>query len=429
MFVARFSFGVSLLLAVSLSDASWAADAQPEPAQATSEKGTSSECNPPCSQARDGQLATIAAQIKNRERGRDNPIEVDPLQVIFRLKMPPLREVDPLAVAFMPSSADRGFEARRSTAPDAIGATCNVEFDMPFPVERAIRFYQVSEDAKKCSRATRNIRSLVTDVGEDAYRALQSASYINNVDHSLSKSVVEDYVSACTKSFQAPPISKLLGADNILRIRQTVGLIRTPSSMCMGAFVGNKVLTAKHCFATSEADGKLSIDASAATTFKTIDGAEYSLKPVGPGKSVLSDIDRDKDWILLTTTDGAKPKAGGLDFHPESASRWQPLILLGLSRYNMALNDKYQPDDAMASLDISPICSVMARDGGYIYHACQTLEGMSGAPLLTMSGGRIVTVGVHTGDAEKVSTACAKKLSARYPNYGIAPSIKPEELR
>jgi hypothetical protein len=379
-----------------------------------------------CAETRDRNFKIIEAEINGRAKPQTPEIEVD----ASHISMPVQKEVDPLEVAFHASDGNFGFETASSEeSAAAITKPCDIEFDMPFPIERAVRFYQTSEDAKKCSRATRNIRSLVADVGADAYKALQSAAYINNSEHNLSRSLVEDYVSACTKPFVAAPNLKLLSPENVLKIRKTVGLIKTPNTMCIGAFVGNVVMTAKHCFETSQVDGNLTIEVSASTDFTTIDGTDYALKPVVPGKTTLLASDRDKDWILLKTVDGRKPEGGGLPFKPALAQRWQPILLLGLSRYNMALANKYEPDQSLATLDISPICAVMARDGAYLYHACQTLEGMSGTPLLSIDNGHLVSIGIHTGDAEKVPTGCGKKLSQRYPNYGIVPNVELEDLK
>jgi hypothetical protein len=334
---------------------------------------------------------------------------------------PPPVEVDPNAVLGQSAKPlGQGFE---SSAINEGDPSCT-SGQMPFHLLRSIVFFVQSKDGMACSAAVRSIRSLKDTYGPDAYETLKTPSYLSNPNHILARRIVESYVDECSKGLQEGAVSKLLTLDNQIRVAKSVGIITTPTQRCMGAIVGSRVLTARHCFAIPEADAGVHqlIPAESAVDFDTLSGDHFSLSFDGSDRSPLREDQRDKDWITLAMNPliTAGPSMS-LGYDPELAQVWQPLVLISMSPYVMALRNDFRSSTSNAVIDISPVCDILAKDGGYIFHACQTLAGMSGAPLLTMKDGLLTVVGIHTGDTQNVQTPCAQSIARRYVNYGVVP--------
>ena len=335
---------------------------------------------------------------------------------------PPPIEVDPRDVLGQSAKPlGQGFE---SSAVKESEPSCTSD-QMPFHLLRSIVFFVQSKDGMACSAAVKNIRSLKDTYGPDAYETLKSPSYLSSADHILARRMVESYVEDCSKGLQEGVVSRLLTLDNQIRAAKNVGIITTPTQRCMGAIVNSRVLTARHCFAAPEADSgiHLLIPTETAIDFDTLSGDHYSLSFDGSDRSPLREDQRDKDWIIMAPNPPitAGPSTS-LGYDPELAQVWQPLVLISMSPYVMALRNDFKSSTSNAVIDISPICDILAKDGAYIFHACQTLAGMSGAPLLTMKDGLLTVVGVHTGDTQNVQTPCAQSIARRYANYGVVPA-------
>jgi hypothetical protein len=388
------------------------------------------------------------------------PIDVDPFEIFpeppstppsagvpsyglenLPTRLPPSQmEVDPNEILPKPSqpslgpAASLGFENApldQPAADTAIGTNeCDITFEMPFEILRSVVFYLLTEDASECSTAVREIRSLGKTFGEDARRQLARGAFLNDPDHELARNLVKRYVDNCSFGLDGPAIGNLITSDSKHKILESVGVIKTPSSSCMGTIVDGHVLTARHCFIVSDQEDRHRVIVpESGVTFTTLDGSKFDLKRLAGLEPDLLESERDKDWILLgLDSHTAFEMKSGIPLKPNLATRWRPLVLLSISPYKLALQGSQTISPDILTIDISPLCSVLARDRDYIFHSCQTLRGMSGSPLLTVDGGQIAIVGIHTGEANKLRSACGEKLSPRYINYGVVPELK-EALR
>lgn len=352
--------------------------------------------------------SSLSSQLLTAEKlkpPRPPPVEVDPNDVLGR-------SVNPIG---------RGFEA--TPIEQAPSDTCMSE-KMPFHLLRSIVFFIQSKDGMACSAAVKSIRSLKNTYGPDAYETLKNPSYLASADHALARRIVEDYVGSCSKGLSEGSVSRLLTLDNQIRAAKNIGIITTPTQRCMGSIVNSRVLTARHCFAKFEADAGAHdlIPIDSAIEFSTLSGESTSLSFDGSDRSPLREDQRDKDWITLAMKAPiTEVPSTSLGYDPDLALLWQPLVLISMSPYVMALQNNFKSSTSTAVIDISPVCDILAKDGNYVFHACQTLAGMSGAPLLTMKDGLLTVVGVHTGDTNSVQTKCAQNVGGRYVNYGVVP--------
>jgi hypothetical protein len=323
----------------------------------------------------------------------------------------------------LPRTIGRGFESDQVRVPVS-NTSCTSE-KMPFALLRSIVFYVRSKDGLACSQAVRTIQSLKQTYGTDSYATLKDPTYLADRNHFMERQMVENYVNDCSKTLQEGAVSQLLTLDNQIKAVKNIGVLTTPAQRCMGSIVKGRVLTARHCVVVPESeDGNHPlIQPDTALDFETLSGDKYSLNFEGSDKSALQETGRDKDWITLGIKGWVQNTATTeLAYNPGLAQIWRPLVLISMSPYAMALRNDFRSNAQNAVIDISPICGILARDGGYIFHACQTLAGMSGAPLLTIEDDRLTVVGVHTGDSSSVKTPCAESVASRFANYGVVPA-------
>jgi hypothetical protein len=382
---------------------------------------------------------------------------VDPLEVRWRL--PPAQPVDPLEVSFPEpvegpvDPLEVGYKSKRvrpveaavislglesapvssaepvsSAAPPPADEQCAANTRRPYELQRSIIFYQMTEEAKKCSEAVRELRSVVKSLGGGGV-ALLSASYLNDPDNLHHRGVVKRYVEGCSYKVEQEVVRKLLGQEGRLAILKAIGTFVATGGACIGTVIGDKLMTARHCFGTGDLrDGANPIQVpEKGFEFTSLDQTVkfHVAKPAAPEADLLRDA-LDKDWILLDLPKNALP-AASISLVTDRAIDWQPLIMVSVSRYREALSaaSPRTPLDAV-TIDIAPTCSVLAKDGNYLFHACQTLRGMSGSPLLTMRDGKVVAIGVHTGESEFIGSACSRQLSTRFKNYGVVPVASTE---
>lgn len=356
--------------------------------------------------------------------------EVDPLRLAAMLgRFTPQVEVDPLQIASLfTTSADgdknnNGFE-NGTLKNDVTAAACKVP-QYPFEINRAIQFFKMTEDAKSCSLAVRTIQSLKISFGQSAYSALKDPKYLADTSHALARNAVESYVEKCTKRFKDPVAQYLLGTENGLQILKSIGLLETDKARCVGTMVEGKILTARHCVSdgTMSQDGAYGmIPKESNIIFSNLLGEQFHVNFDGVDRSSLYENRRDKDWILLNVSN--PPDIGilkSIKIRSDLATVFRPLLLISFSPYTMALRNNYNSLPDNATIDISPICNIMLKDKKYLFHACQTLAGMSGSPLLAVDNGQVAVVGVHTGDTNRVSTPCGQAVAQRYANYGVIP--------
>jgi hypothetical protein len=347
------------------------------------------------------------------------PRIVDPFEVLAQREAqrrdggPILKPVDPFEVA-------RADVASRleSGRPDE---TCEIDFNMPFPVRRALVFYLLTEDARRCSKAVQEIRGYSAKFGRRAELNLESPAFLADPKNADARALVDRYIGACSYKLNDSTVAQLLDTSHRSLIAKAVGTFSTRNGDCVGTVTGSSILTARHCLGR-EKDGEIAVEIpETGFNFRSLDGTiELHVPKPNSAPAALPLDQLEKDWIELAFSVPPEivPK---IPVDLKLAARWQPLLLVSVSRYLQALAQEAVASPNNITFDISPLCSILARDGNILFHSCQTLRGMSGSPLLTMSEGRLSVVGVHSGDAEAVETACGRKLSVKYKNYGIIP--------
>jgi len=386
--------------------------------------------------------------------GARTPVEreVDPQTVLANVglgRMAPRREVDPTTV-LAGFAAERlllpvrradgqsnfsatGFETRgipslaagstkrASDEESKIDDSCAIDTSPPFDVTRAIAFYAFGDSGLACSRAVKEIESYRYTLGEPAYSQLGDAAYLNDPHALFARNMVERYVAGCSRSLDENLVSKVLADSAKLAIKKNIGVLDTPTgAQCIGTVVNERVFTARHCFVEKQVGNMLKISVpSTGVRLTLFDGARLALQPVLENEPDLNPATRTNDIIQLKISGDYKvPPEYQIQARPDATHRWMPLFFVSSSPYKAALNNKPAASPESLVLDVSPICSVLAIDEPFLFHACQTLAGMSGSPLLSSDQGQLIFLGVHSGDATQLPTACGKKLSAHYTNYG-----------
>lgn len=304
---------------------------------------------------------------------------------------------------------------------------CPSTDDMPFDYRRSWAFYLLTQDAKSCSRAVQELRTLSQAFrngtgNADADSALGDPTFLSDAQNVYARGIVERYVNACSYSLaDARAITHLTTPENIQKVRRAIGVIRVGARKCTATVVSGALLTARHCFGSASMDSTLP-ETVANVEFTSLDATVKFRLTTNLKEALLPPEAREDDWIALRLSGQTSDNILSLNFAPQLAQRWQPLILISVSGYAQALANESAVTPEVVRIDISPKCVVQAREGRFIYHSCQTLRGMSGAPLLSMSGADLVVVGVHTGASSGIGTACSVKLSDKYLNYGVVPN-------
>ena len=217
---------------------------------------------------------------------------------------------------------------------------------------------------------------------------------------------------------------------------------------CVGLLLaGDEAVTAAHCFAREGAIDHARAEAAARGSREApvplhLDGSLAVL--VGePGEI------REVGWVgasdgltpvlnaLALDTDILKVRLLGLSLqsHPEpfrtaAARKWDKLLFLvtdhvtldALRQVAAARSEKGAALlGELVRVDPGPACAVVWTGGSCVYHACQTVEGLSGTPLLTEVDGSFTLVGVHNGGNRDPQRApCGFFRADFFPNYGTA---------
>lgn len=365
--------------------------------------------------------------LPSTERGRKEtptspPAPVDPFE--SRVGQPTENSTSALAPSLMPTRPDQlrqlSFETECPSAE---------EENSPFEYRRSWAFYLLTQDARTCSKAVQELRTLskaFRDGTKDpnADMVLGDRTFLGDSKNAYARGIVERYVNSCSYSLSdARAITHLTTEENIQKIRKALGVVRVGENTCMATVVAGNILTARHCFGIAPTDG--SPEVSTKAEFTSLDSTVKLQVMANQKQTLLSPNSLDEDWIALKIADQPVGGTLSLPFAPQLARRWQPLILISVSGYAQALANENSTSSDVVRIDISPKCVVQARERQFIYHSCQTLRGMSGAPLLTMMGTELTVVGVHSGVSSGIRSTCSAKLSQKYINYGVVPSAFP----
>lgn len=175
-------------------------------------------------------------------------------------------------------------------------------------------------------------------------------------------------------------------------LARRVGVIAgaTGKSDCSGIQIdANKVLTAGHCIQVNNGQGGVRDASSAeirAYKFLLRDNKAYAVVRVhsrGPTRQLAD------EWLVLETAEMPSPQgAFPLAPTPESLPPGTPMLVAGLvdSQNGGAASVGFTRGDSCRAVYATPSC---------IVHTCNTVPGLSGAPLFAKASGQWVFAGVH----------------------------------
>lgn len=178
----------------------------------------------------------------------------------------------------------------------------------------------------------------------------------------------------------------------------------------------NKVLTARHCIQVNNGWGGLRDASSAeirAYKFLLRDNKAYAIVRVhsrGPTRQLAD------EWLVLETVEMPSPQgAFPLAPAPESIPPGTPMLVAGL----------IDSQDGRTGFTRGDSCRAVYATPSCIVHTCNTVPGLSGAPLFAKARGQWVFAGVHVrsmGDAD-FRGACAHSASesarSSFTNGGV----------
>ncbi|RDV05304.1 trypsin-like peptidase domain-containing protein [Undibacter mobilis] len=221
------------------------------------------------------------------------------------------------------------------------------------------------------------------------------------------------------------------------------------SLYCLGFnFVGNYVLTARHClvepgevglmlnrYKPSDPDAFIDIDGPLGGTRALVLGEPDKLYPVRLAagfeqEKKLFPFAPEKDTFILEID---APERPGLPAFPVAdAAQWDEIAIPAIfpddavlsdavmSGYGARVNDVI---NGASAVDTSPVCSLVysrISKRPFVFHGCQTRYGYSGGPILRRGPrGAMTLVGVHTGAVDAKKPIDNWPYAVLFPNYGL----------
>lgn len=189
------------------------------------------------------------------------------------------------------------------------------------------------------------------------------------------------------------------------------------------------ILTAKHCIELSSTDpAEPTVFATEAqlTTFRFHLQGRAPLRVEGLASPINMSLDLPNDWVTLRV--GALPAADrpNLPTAPTKIPAGTPLVVAGL----MIISDDDAPSFA-AQFTAGQSCRALYATENCLMHTCNTVPGMSGAPIFSLLDGEWRLVGMHVKAATtdnhshpKCKHFASDSVKGQPSNGGIyAPSI------
>jgi hypothetical protein len=235
---------------------------------------------------------------------------------------------------------------------------------------------------------------------EDFVRWRQFADPQELADQKTLVAQAESYMAACQAPLKRPPVAS--GPD-LTRFVGAFGSSKDSLSVrnCTGTLIGeNFVLTARHCFMSLDASdhpvAMLSSSEIQEQWFELESGESFRYQVCGvrsPDAAALATpYLLPADWIEVTI---AAPKGRALPYNPVIGDlRLDDKLLLPGVNLLLPQNTAIPP---LTTTEVSG-CSVMAVSDACFFHNCQTLPGMSGAPIFAKFGdssGALKLLGIH----------------------------------
>jgi hypothetical protein len=188
-------------------------------------------------------------------------------------------------------------------------------------------------------------------------------------------------------------------------LRERIGVLATSRGAFCSAYLWSPshLITARHCFYTlvetprpdipSVSDGNVYFQrlSEPGTNYEV----QRIVEPSGLSLVPLSDIKTRVDFVYLklindiATAERAPPIA--------DAQAWTPSFIAGYFPYASPISDSGSALPAVDSIRWARAgCAVVRTSGACLYHACQTVQGFSGAPVFSLRDGNVEFAGIHT---------------------------------
>ncbi|RWN24286.1 MAG: hypothetical protein EOR95_33505 [Mesorhizobium sp.] len=303
---------------------------------------------------------------------------------------------------------------------------CTADLNAPFEMRQALANYRASADFDACNKAAAVLVSRQAGLGKQANILWNRMIVRKQVDI---LDIVSNYANACLKKFSDADLKGLLTRQQRSAILDSVGVISSPTGeICVGMLYGSHVVTARHCFAdlTPARWGQIN-KVPDNLKFTSFNQRGYSLSVTRSARTAffkaLSADALDRDFTFLEAEPFDKAAAVGklIKQSKGMAKQWQRIMLVSLQPYLKAIDERTSPSALDPSIDISPTCAVLVKDGNFLLHGCQTEAGMSGTPMLAIDdNNNVVIIGLHTGETANIKGPCEEKYAESFPNYGIA---------
>lgn len=304
--------------------------------------------------------------------------------------------------------------------------------DVPENLSRALREYAKSEACRSCSRMVNALTRLRVREPEWKTRL--------QILHAL----YPRYVEACfggRLTDLGDPRNRL-----VVLLRRDEREVWRPG--CLGFnYVGNLVLTARHCLV----ERSVIEDAEHSQSCIPVTGPLPGTRAVVLGEAGLFDVGvpplglvrqtldffpfrPDQDTAVLEIKGGEERARRVSAFPMDEPREWDAIFIPGLladhREVSAAIRNLEDPDrlrrviEEGSAVNTSPLCMLAfptRTAEPFVYHACQTYYGFSGAPILRReSGGRPgALIGVHTGTIRPDRPVGGWPHAALFPNYGL----------
>lgn len=260
----------------------------------------------------------------------------------------------------------------------------------------------------------------------------------------VSEELLENYFKNClgvdiyaennTHELSLTPLKAILSQVGYLK-RQNKN-----SPHCMATRIGSKLLTSRHCIGNRIYNGKYILDEDLSNyRFSHLSEPSeegYALGHLDGFEPEWNLSDLQGDWVVLNMIGFSETAAsndlislGSVSIAIDEGKR---IVIPSVFRSLLDLSpDNYDAWSEAIVPDVSPTCRVTYNNKKFLYHGCQTVGGVSGAPILVSDGNAgLRIVGLHSGGTNRSLVAqdsCIANIQALVPNWGVPTNDKMRE--
>ncbi len=337
---------------------------------------------------------------------------------------------------------------------------------MPDSYFELLNGYSQTEEFFRCREAVQSINSAFSQLALDSHAPLLIWSSAH--DGGSINSEYLKYLNACYNQFEDIKLPEYVADELLAYVRQSGVFVKyfkyfdAVLPFCAGIRIDStSVLTAKHCLYDAEArkiweinrwssdqsipDSEigvtLSVDPSVSFLMYGNMGAPLNVDFTDglPEKEKLffpkSDTQRSTDRIVLKIANSDRQESPVKQLSITQPLQWDKLWMISLlpnSDNHTLLQETISRQEtspvevfntSRIVLDDRPTCYIWAIKGTCIFHSCQSIAGLSGSPLISLSRQEgVQIVGVHTGANSNPEAKFCNFTRAKWiKNYGVSP--------